>query len=215
MSTQKKKGNIALRLLVVLIGLGLCGVGIGLILYSELGADPAGVFETGISTAAGISFGTASAIVNFAVLAVVFFIDRSYVSIASVIGIFSIGYTADFTSWLMDAAGFSSAGLPARIAFLLLGILSLAAGTSGYIRADLGVCAVDLASEIISRKRQVQYRIVRVVFDVFFVAAGFLLGGAVGAGTLAAALLTGPAIQLVRPSVSALADRLTGRKDDC
>ena len=105
MSTQKKKGNIALRLLVVLIGLGLCGVGIGLILYSELGADPAGVFETGISNAAGISFGTASAIVNFAVLAVVFFIDKSYVSIASVIGIFSIGYTADFTSWLMDAAG--------------------------------------------------------------------------------------------------------------
>ena len=46
-----------------------------------------------------------------------------------------------------------------------------------------------------------QYRLVRVIGDVAFVVIGFLLGGTVGVGTVVAAFLTGPTVQLVRPSI--------------
>ena len=77
----------------------------------------------------------------------------------------------------------------------------MSCGIATYIKADLGVGAIDLISEIISRKSKMQYRLVRVIGDVAFVVIGFLLGGTVGVGTVVAAFLTGPTVQLVRPGI--------------
>ena len=86
----------------------------------------------------------------------------------------------------------------------------MAIGIATYIRADLGVGAIDLISEIISRKGNFQYRIVRVIGDISFVVIGFFLGGTVGIGTVVAAFMTGPAVQFVRPAVHKVVDKIIG-----
>ena len=90
----------------------------------------------------------------------------------------------------------------------------MSCGIATYIKADLGVGAIDLISEIISRKTKVQYRLVRVIGDTAFVVIGYILRGTVGVGTVVAAFLTGPTVQLVRPSIERILDIFLKGKEE-
>lgn len=202
----KTKG-LARKLVVSMVGLIICGIGVGIFLYSSLGVDPASVFELGIANVCHISYGTSAALINVVILAIVFVLDKSYINLSSLLAIFGIGYTADFMNRLLGL--FLKGELPVvvRLVMIFLGLMIMSTGIAAYIRADLGVGAIDLVSEIISHKLHVSYRVVRVSVDVAFVAVGFMLGGTVGVGTVIAAFLTGPAVQFVRPHVYRVTDR--------
>ena len=76
----------------------------------------------------------------------------------------------------------------------------LALGMSIVINSNAGTGPNDLVAVILSDKiERVEFRWIRVACDLFFVALGFLLGGTVGAGTIAAAFLTGPLVQFWLP----------------
>ena len=195
------KNQIWKRILTSLVGLILCGVGVSMFLYSGMGVDPASVFELGIAKVFGISYGTSSALINVVILLIVFFIDKSYINISSLIAIFGIGYTADFVRKILSILIQGEPNLILKLVLILIGLFIMSCGIATYIKAELGVGAIDLISEIISRKSKVQYRVVRVIGDVAFVVIGFLLGGTVGVGTVVAAFLTGPTVQLVRPGI--------------
>lgn len=188
----------------------LPGIGVALFLYSGWGVDPASVFELGVANVAHISYGTASALINVIILAIVFVIDKSYINISSVIAIFGIGYTADFVRMFLNMLNLGDLNPIVKIVLIVLGLMIMAIGIATYIRADLGVGAIDLISEIISRKGNFQYRIVRVIGDISFVVIGFFLGGTVGIGTVVAAFMTGPAVQFVRPAVHKVVDKIIG-----
>ena len=195
------KNQIWKRILTSLVGLILCGVGVSMFLYSGMGVDPASVFELGLAKVFRISYGTSSALINVVILLIVFFIDKNYINISSLIAIFGIGYTADFVRKILSILIRGEPNLILKLVLILIGLFIMSCGIATYIMADLGVGAIDLISEIISRKSKMQYRLVRVIGDVAFVVIGFLLGGTVGVGTVVAAFLTGPTVQLVRPSI--------------
>ena len=195
------KNQVWKRILTSLVGLILCGVGVSMFLYSGMGVDPASVFELGLAKVFRISYGTSSALINVVILLIVFFIDKNYINISSLIAIFGIGYTADFVRKILGILIQGEPNLILKLALILIGLFIMSCGIATYIKADLGVGAIDLISEIISRKSKMQYRLVRVIGDVAFVVIGFLLGGTVGVGTVVAAFLTGPTVQLVRPSI--------------
>lgn len=202
----KTKG-LARKLVVSMTGLIICGIGVGIFLYSSLGVDPASVFELGIANVCHISYGTSAALINVVILVIVFVLDKSYINLSSLLAIFGIGYTADFMNRLLGLFLKGELPVAVRLVMIFLGLMIMSTGIATYIRADLGVGAIDLVSEIISHKLHVSYRVVRVSVDVTFVAVGFVLGGAVGVGTVIAAFLTGPAVQLVRPHVYRVTDR--------
>ena len=204
------KDHLMKRTLIALAGLVFCGIGVSLFLYTGLGVDPASVFELGIANVFHISYGTASALMNVFILIIVFVVDRSFINISSVIAIFGIGYTADFATMLLHGLHLGELHLAVKIIMILLGLLIMSIGIATYIRADLGGGAIDLVSEIISRKSGVQYRLVRIAGDVSFVIIGYFLGGTLGIGTVVAAFMTGPAVQFVRPAVHRVVDRLIG-----
>ena len=92
-----------------------------------------------------------------------------------------------------------------RILSMLAGCVILSLGMSVVINSNAGTGPNDLIAIILSdRLPRIQFRWVRVGCDLFFVVAGFLLGGTVGAGTIAAVCLTGPLVQFWLPR-SALA----------
>ncbi len=201
------------KLIVAMAGLVICGIGVGIFLYSGLGVDPASVFELGIGNVFHISYGTSAAAINVVILAVVFFLDKSYINIASILAIFGIGYTADFANFILRIIFKGEQHIAVRLVMIIIGLLIMSAGIAAYIRADLGVGAIDLVSEIISDKLNISYRGVRVSADVTFVVVGFLLGGSVGIGTVLAAFMTGPSVQFLRPYVHKAADLVLKREE--
>lgn len=201
------------KLIVAMAGLIICGMGVGIFLYSGLGVDPASVFELGVGNVFHISYGTASAAINVVILVIVFFLDKSYINISSILAIFGIGYTADFVNFVLGIFLKGEQHIIVRLLMIIIGLFIMSAGIATYIRADLGVGAIDLVSEIISNKLKISYRIVRVSADVAFVIIGFILGGAVGIGTVLAAFMTGPAVQFLRPHVYKVTDRILKREE--
>ncbi len=205
-----RKDKLFIRILMAIAGLMISGVGVGIFLYSKLGVDPASVLELGLGNVFHISYGTASALTNVVILAIVLIVDKSYINLSSLLAIFGIGYTADFISYVLDALIKGELNMIVRIIMILIGCLIMAVGISVYIRADLGVGAIDMVSEIISNKLKFSYRMVRVVCDITFVVVGYLLGGTLGVGTVVAAFMTGPAVQFVRPHVYKVTDKILG-----
>lgn len=203
-----KKDKLFIRILMAIAGLMICGVGVGIFLYSKLGVDPASVLELGLGNVFHISYGTASALTNVVILVIVLIVDKSYINLSSLLAIFGIGYTADFISFVLDSLIKGELTMIVRVVMILIGCLIMAVGIAVYIRADLGVGAIDMVSEIISNKLKFSYRIVRIICDITFVVVGYLLGGTVGVGTVVAAFMTGPAVQFVRPHVYKVTDKI-------
>lgn len=207
----KTKG-LAKKLIVAITGLIICGIGVGIFLYSGLGVDPASVFELGIAKVFNITYGTSAALINVVILLIVLVVDKSYISISSLLAIFGIGYTADFVNLLLGLFLKGTLPMLIRLVMVFIGLFIMSVGIATYICGDLGVGAIDLISEIISNKLHIAYRIVRVSVDVALVALGFVLGGTVGIGTVIAAVLTGPVVQLVRPHICRMADSFLGNR---
>ncbi|MEG0912613.1 MAG: DUF6198 family protein [Oscillospiraceae bacterium] len=215
---MEKKSTLIIRILVATLGLSLSGIGVGIFLYSRLGVDPASCFETGFSNLIGVGFGTAAAIINIAILAIVFFIDRSYINISSLLAIFFIGYVAEGTEYVLTMLIPNEMSLVLRLVFIVVGSAIIALGIAVYTTPKLGVGAIDLVSQIITDKLHWTYRWVRIGGDLVFLAIGWLLGAQLGAhigiGTILCAFLLGPMVQLFRPFVYKVTDRIPGCKTE-
>lgn len=93
---------------------------------------------------------------------------------------------------------------------MLAGTIVLSFGLSLAMSANAGIASNDLASIVISNKTHIAFRWVRIAVDLTLVAAGFLLGGVIGVGTIAGALLTGPVTQFFSPFHLKATRRITG-----
>lgn len=189
------------RIVVSLSGLIICGIGISLFLMAGLGVDPASVFQLGISNVFKITYGTASALMNLIIILIVFIVDKSYINISTILAIFAIGYTADLSMNILQNI-FNELSIFANLFFIICGEIVMCIGVVIYIGADLGVGAIDSISELISNKKNIEYKKIRIMVDLFFIIAGYLMGGVVGIGTIVCALATGPLIQFFRPIIN-------------
>ncbi len=203
-----KQKNFWKKVGVALSGLIFCGIGVGVFLFAGLGVDPASVLMQGLGKTFHFSYGTASAILNIIILSLVFFIDRKYINISSILAVFGIGYTADLMNKLLLFLLKNEITLAMKFFLIMIGLIIMGIGVATYIQADLGVGAIDLISEIISDKMKIQYRVVRICSDAILLISGYFLGGIIGIGTIAAVFLTGPIVQFVRPTVVKVVNKI-------
>ena len=89
--------------------------------------------------------------------------------------------------------------LPYKLIILALGCVILAYGMTIVIKSDAGTGPNDLVAVVISDKTKRSFGIVRVITDISFVLAGFLLGGSVGLGTVICAACVGPVANIFLP----------------
>lgn len=193
--------KMAKKIFITALGLMTTGVGIGFLMRAGLGVDPPSVFQDGLANFFGVSFGVAAAVMNAVVIAVLFFIDRRYVNIASIMAIFLIGFTCDYVSEFLQFLLPGTIALPFQVILMLVGWALVALGIPVYIAAELGVGACDSFSEVVTDKITHSYRVTRVTFDVSYVVLGYLMGGQFGVATIIAAFGTGPLIGFYRPRV--------------
>ena len=194
----------AKALIILLIGLTVAHLGVTLFLQSALGTDTFTVFIQGLSRVFGLTVGTVHVIVLCILMIVMLATTKGYVKPGTVVCAFCGGPIIDLFTWMLQGAINEASPMALRVVSMLVGCVVLALGMSIVINSNAGTGPNDLVAIILSDKlEQIEFRWVRVGCDLFFVAAGFLLGGTVGVGTVVAAFCTGPLVQFWLPKTAA------------
>lgn len=175
------------RFTQLVVGLFLYGIGIALIVRGELGVAPWDVLTQGIAKHTGLSFGLITVIMSGVVL-LLWIPIRQRPGFGTILNALLVGPAADVGLWLIP----SGLDLWVRVLLLASGILVLAVATGLYIGAHFGPGPRDGLMTGLHRVTGWKIWIVRTGIEVTVLAAGWLLGGNVGIGTLAFALLIGP-----------------------
>jgi uncharacterized membrane protein YczE len=106
-----------------------------------------------------------------------------------------IGVTIELLLALEGIEGLSRADLPVRAGLLVAGVVLFGIGSALYIGAGLGAGPRDSLMLALSKRTGRRIGVVRGTMEVTVLFVGFLLGGTVGVGTVAVALLLGPAVE--------------------
>lgn len=199
-TSGRTPGDWVKALLVLLAGLTIAHLGVTLFLLSELGTDTFTVFIQGLSVVFGLTVGTVHVIVLCILMAVMLLTTKGYVKPGTVVCAFCGGPIIDLFTWILGDYINGNSGMALRVVSMLAGCVILALGMSVVINSNAGTGPNDLVAVILSDKIEaVEFRWIRMCCDLFFVALGFVLGGTVGAGTIAAVFLTGPLVQFWLP----------------
>ncbi|MFG2019801.1 membrane protein YczE [Actinomadura geliboluensis] len=187
---------MARRLVQLYVGLALYGLGIALQVSSGLGNDPWDVFHQGLSRRFGLSIG-AWIIIAGAVVMLAWIPLRQRPGIGTISNVVLVGVFADLFLWLLPAPD----ALAFRWGFLVVAVLVGGVATGCYIGAGLGPGPRDgLMTGIAARGHSI--RVVRTGIELAVLAAGWLLGGTVGLGTVLYALAIGPLTHVFLPMLT-------------
>jgi uncharacterized membrane protein YczE len=174
----------------LLIGLFLFGVGLAFIVRGTLGASSWDVLTLGISHRVPLTFGTINVIMSFVVL-LMWIPLRQKPGVGTIANALLVGPAADIGLFLIPEPG----SLWLRIAFMLFGIVLVGFATGLYIGSRFGPGPRDGLMTGLHRVTGRPIWMVRTVIEATVVVFGWLLGGIVGVGTVAFALMIGPICQ--------------------
>lgn len=178
-----------LTLLVLLAGLWLFGTGEGLLVDAGLGVSPWVVLAQGSALQLGTGVGLATFLVSVAVL-LLWVPLRQRPGLGTLVNAVVVAV----------ALGVSVAVLPApnalgwRVGEVLLGVALIGAGSGAYLTTGLGPGPRDGLMTGLHLRTGVAVTPVRFGLELAVLAAGWLLGGTVGLGTVLFALLVGPSV---------------------
>lgn len=185
-----KKGIICTASIVLL------GVATVLAVRAMLGNDPISVLYDGLGVSTKINMGIAANIINCILALVVFFLDRKYIHVGTVIYALVLG-----SSITLGLNFYDSLNLPGdllfRIFIAIAGYLLAFVALGAFVAIDIGVDPWTAAALMLSKKIQKPFSRVRIIIDTSALIIGWFLGGTVGVMTLVAAIVAGPVIQKV------------------
>jgi len=197
-------------------GLWLFAAGVVLGLRSGLGVSPWDVLHDGIRQVTPLSFGAATVLVGVVLVAVALAagIRPGPGTLANMV---AIGVFADAMLATGIARELDAGSLPPRLAAVVAGVGLVALGSALYIGAGLGSGPRDSLMLAISARTRARVGMVRALIEASVLAAGWLLGGAAGVGTILFAFGIGPAVELafrlLRVELPAGRDLRTGRRE--
>lgn len=198
---MQDKKLFAKRLAMTISGVVVCAVAVSMFNMAAFGVDPFQCFAQGLHIPfAGIaSYGTVYAILSAVMLVAVFFLDKHYIGLATVINMFGYGYIVDFAYSILNG-WFPDPSMTVRIVMILLAIVILCIGSALYFTGDLGVSVYDAIALSLSDKklkvfgRILPFKFMRVLCDCICVVIGSCLGKLPGVGTIITAFFMGPLI---------------------
>lgn len=179
------------RVVRLIAGCVLLGGGIALMVLARLGLSPWDVLHQGIAKHAGIQIGTAGILVGVVVLLAWFPLKQRF-GAGTVVNVLLVGLTVDAVLAAADANALD--GTAERWAGLLVGIVLFAAGTGLYVGAGLGPGPRDGLMTSLSKRHGKPIGGIRSAIELAVLAAGWLLGGRVGVGTLVFTVAIGPLV---------------------
>ncbi|MCU1437550.1 MAG: hypothetical protein JWP66_637 [Naasia sp.] len=182
------------RMVHLLVGLVLYGIADGLIVQAALGVSPWSVLAQGISRQTGLLFGVVTILLG-AVVLLLWIPLRQRPGIGTLLNVLIVGAAAQGLLWLVP----TPPELAARIAMFALGLILLAVATGLYVGAQYGAGPRDGLMTGLTARLGWAIGVSRSLVEITVLGIGWLLGGNVGLGTLAFALLIGPLCNLTLP----------------
>jgi uncharacterized membrane protein YczE len=193
----------AQRSVRLLVGLVLFGFSLALLVRADLGLDPWTVLTQGVAQRVDLSLGTVTVLISL-VLLVLWVPLHQRPGLGTVANALVVGPALDLGLVLFPA----SAPLGWRIAFLASSVPLAAVASGLYLGAGWGPGPRDgLMTGLADRGLPIFAA--RGLVEVTVLAAGWLLGGSVGVGTVVFALSIGPLVDRALPRL-ALPERPTG-----
>jgi uncharacterized membrane protein YczE len=186
--------TMARRVTQLGVGLFLYGFAIAMMIRAALGISPWDVLSQGIVFHAGLNYAIVTNVVGALVL-LLWIPLRQKPGIGTVVNVLTIGPSIEAGLWILPA----TADLVPRALLLAGGLVLLAIATGLYIGARFGPGPRDGLMTGIHTKFGWPIWAVRTAIEVTVLAIGWLLGGNVGIGTLAFALLIGPMVNVTLP----------------
>ena len=203
---KENRKVLILRIFILMIGLIIAHLGVTLFLLANLGSDPYNVLVQGIyRTLSGIikwsflTHGRVHIVLCFLIILALLVADRSYIKIGTVLCMIFGGPIIDAYTILLKPLISDESALSFKLVILVLGCVILAYGMTIVIKSDAGTGPNDLVAIVISDKTGKNFGIIRIIVDLSFVLAGFLMGGSVGLGTVICAFCVGPVANFFLP----------------
>lgn len=179
--------TLARRLLQLVLGLFLYGIGIGLMVRAGIGIAPWDVLTQGLSKQTGLSFGLLTNLIGLVVL-LLWIPIRQRPGLGTVLNVLLIGPSAQFALWLFPQFDGPWQQIPAFVA----GLSVLALATGMYIGANFGPGPRDGLMTGLHRRTGWPIARVRTGIEASVLLGGWVMGGNASWGTLAFALAIGP-----------------------
>ncbi|GAA4267225.1 hypothetical protein [Frondihabitans peucedani] len=177
------------RILQLVVGQSAYGLGAALLIRADIGLDPWDVLTQGLSERIGLSFGTLTILIGALVL-LAWIPLRQRPGFGTVLNVVLVGPAIDVgLAWFPAASGLWAQGLE-----FALGLLVLAVASGLYIGARLGPGPRDGLMTGLHSRLGWPIWLCRTLVEGTVLVAGWLLGGSVGVGTVAFAVLIGPMV---------------------
>ena len=185
----------ARRILGMIAGVVIIGIGIAVFKFSHLGNDSISALNLRLAELVGLPFSIENVLMNLFLFVPQLIWGRRYIGLGTIINSFCIGFIVTFTNNAMTAVFGSADTLPVQLFWVAVGVLVVAFGGSLYQTAGLGVAPYDALSLMMSDRLPLPYFGCRVFTDALCALLAYLLGGLIGLGTLICAFGLGPFVQ--------------------
>jgi len=185
----------SIRIVAILVGLVMFGVGIGALFLADLGVGPWDVLHDAIAGLVDRQPGTVIMGLGLLLLGLVAVL-RQPIGPATVANVVIIGSTVNVLLAVVEPPS----SLAVRVVLVVAAPLVVAFGSMLYLGAGLGTGVRDgLMTALVDTGLSI--RAARTSLEVTVLLGGGLLGGSYGIGTLVFAMLVGPLLQLFRQRV--------------
>ncbi|MDF2904865.1 MAG: hypothetical protein K0R34_186 [Herbinix sp.] len=183
------------KITFALFGILLIGVGVAFNVANQLGNDPIGLIYDGMLQVLGLteaSLGTVSNILNATLIGILLIIGRRYINIGTIIYIIPYGLFINLGSLLYRTIAIET--LSGRIIMSILGCAMIYLGVAIFIAVDIGLDPFTGIVMVLRDRFNMDFKKMKIIFDLSLILLGVLLGGTVGAITIVTALTAGPTI---------------------
>lgn len=202
------EGCFAQKIIWVLIGNIVIGIGCAAFRIAGLGTDPFSCMNLGVSSHLPISYGTYQMLWNFAFFIPMLVWYRKGINIGSFINMIGVAYISDLFVWLGEQAGLTTQSIHGnigmRLVVMLVGLVFYCFGVAFYVECEIGVAPYDALGQMIElwTRGKIPFAKARILMDVLSVVIGFALGSVVGIATLLNACTTGPCVTWIRKHIA-------------
>jgi uncharacterized protein len=177
------------RLALLVVGCLVLGLGVGVLLTADLGSDGYSTLVNGISRASGVPFVVCNLAVSAAFL-VLAAVRGLLPDVGTIVQVLVVGFTVSGVLEVLETPD----SPVARSAYLVLAFPVLAVGIAAYLGSNLGAGPAEGAA--LAWDPPVPFKWSYSCVQGGGALVGWLLGAAIGPGTLAVVFLLGPAVDL-------------------
>jgi len=195
------------RILLMLVGVFFMGVGVQFLNRTNLGPDPFSAMNYGFAEMFGISFGTFQLLFNAVLFLIVLLKDRTLFGLGTIGNMVIVGYSADFTGWVVDKLGFFPTAeemtFGIKIGIMIPTLILFLFAAALYMNCGLGTSPYDALPLLLHQgiekatKKQIPYKFVRMLYDGIATVVALLVGGTVGVVTVLMVFTLGPCVDFV------------------